>query len=107
MTLDTILKRNNSIGVVKKHAIPFSSLHKKTYFNALEKILISPRNISIEDEDLANIHDSTTRAFEEVFRNPPTRLDNEYPQLKMGKKQGSRMTDVLGHESMESSLSGS
>lgn len=39
-TMDTILRRNNSITVVKR-AIPYAHLHKKTYFNALEKILIS------------------------------------------------------------------
>ena len=44
-TIDSILRRNNSISIVKKHAIPYAHLHKKTYFNALEKILISPRNV--------------------------------------------------------------
>ena len=42
-TMETIIRRNNSISVVKRHAIPYSHLHKKTYFNALEKILISPK----------------------------------------------------------------
>jgi len=41
-TLETIMKRNNSITVVKKHGVPYGNLHKKTYFNALEKILMSP-----------------------------------------------------------------
>ena len=44
-TMETIIRRNNSISVVKKHAIPYSHLHKKTYFNALEKILISPKHL--------------------------------------------------------------
>ena len=44
-TLETIMRRNNSITIVKKHAIPYAHLHKKTYFNALEKILISPRHL--------------------------------------------------------------
>lgn len=43
--METIMRRNNSISVVKKHAIPYAHLHKKTYFNALEKILISPKNL--------------------------------------------------------------
>ena len=43
--MDTIMRRNNSISIVKKHAIPYAHLHKKTYFNALEKILISPKNL--------------------------------------------------------------
>ena len=44
-SLETIMKRNNSITVVKKHAVPHAILHKKTYFNALEKILISPKGL--------------------------------------------------------------
>ena len=44
--MDTIMRRNNSITVVKKH-IPYAHLHKKTYFNALEKILISPHNLKL------------------------------------------------------------
>ena len=39
------MKRNNSMMVVKRHCIPFPQLHKKTYFHALEKILISPGNL--------------------------------------------------------------
>ena len=114
MTLDTILKRNNSISVVKKHAVPFGGLHKKTYFNALEKILISPRNVKQTDEQLLSIHDSASKAFEEVFRNPPSRLDNTIPQLKLGQmRSDSKMAmqegenAAIGQKSMDSSLSGS
>ena len=41
-TIDTILKRNDSNNAMKQYAVPFNSLHKKTYFNALEMILNSP-----------------------------------------------------------------
>lgn len=61
--MDTILKRNNSIAVVKNHGIPYGNLHKKTYFNALEKILISPGNLkrmkknpNQDDDEQLNIH---------------------------------------------------
>jgi len=47
-TLDTILKRNASNTVMKK-SVPFNNLHKKTYFNALEMILNSPKNIKTDD----------------------------------------------------------
>ena len=47
--MDTILKRNNSNTVMRKHGVPFHQLHKKTYFNALEMILDSPQNIKKED----------------------------------------------------------
>ena len=85
-TLDTILKRNNSITTVKKHAIPFSSLHKKTYFNALEMILNSPRNIK-KQEDSKRIHDATSKVFEDMFKHPPSRLENDFVQTKMGKSK--------------------
>jgi len=86
-TMDTILKRNNSISVVKRHAIPYGNLHKKTYFNALEKILISPGNLKkmkqnpneVEDEQL-NIHQTAMRCFEDVFKKPPSRLGEEQPE---------------------------
>ena len=97
-TMETIIRRNNSISVVKKHAIPYSHLHKKTYFNALEKILISPKNLkknanhTIPPEDPGNeleasqimaesymIHDSANRAFDDVFKKPPSRLGDEKP----------------------------
>ena len=48
-SLETVCRRHNSTMVVKKHAIPYASLHKKTYFNALEKILISPRRLTEEE----------------------------------------------------------
>ena len=49
-SLETVCRRHNSTMVVKKHAIPYASLHKKTYFNALEKILISPRRLTEEEQ---------------------------------------------------------
>ena len=97
--METIIRRNNSISVVKKHAIPYSHLHKKTYFNALEKILISPKNLKTSANhkvtpddpgheldtspaimaDSYMIHDSANRAFDDVFKKPPSRLGDEKP----------------------------
>ena len=74
-TMETIVKRNNSITVVKNHAIPFKQLHKKTYFNALEKIFISPRNLNKDLlGDKKSIYESANQAFAEVFKKPPSRL---------------------------------
>ena len=84
-SIETIMKRNNSITVVKKHAVPFSSLHKKTYFNALEKILISPKGLrnmdKPVDDDIANV----TGPFETVFRKPPSRMDDSSARKAKGK----------------------
>ena len=104
-TMETIIRRNNSISVVKKHAIPYSHLHKKTYFNALEKILISPQNLKtsanqkIPPEDPGHeldtsqimadsymIHDSANRAFDDVFKKPPSRLGDEKPVRRNAQK---------------------
>ncbi len=81
--METILKRNNSITVVKQHAIPYGSLHKKTYFNALEKILISPKNLKKEldtPEPKVTIHETAMKAFEDVFKKPPSRMGDDLPQ---------------------------
>ena len=63
---------------MKKHAIPHGQLHKKTYFNALEKILISPSNLNKSQmEGKKTIHDSVTKAFDDVFKKPPSRLGDD------------------------------
>jgi len=73
--------------VVKKHGIPYGNLHKKTYFNALEKILISPGNLkrmkmdtTKDDDEQLNIHETAMRCFEDVFKKPPSRLGEEQPE---------------------------
>ena len=111
-TIETIMRRNNSISVVKRHAIPYSHLHKKTYFNALEKILISPKNLKksvnhamtaadsdpvslvpgLGGQDTPNmttesymVTDSMNRAFDDVFKKPPSRLGDEQPPRRAKK----------------------
>ncbi len=98
-TLETILKRNNSIQVVKQHAIPYGNLHKKTYFNALEKILISPKNLKkVIDtpEPKVSIHETALKAFEDVFKKPPSRLGDDQPQPtgRKGKRQGQQQKNM-------------
>ncbi len=69
--------------MVKQHAIPYGNLHKKTYFNALEKILISPKNLKkVIDtpEPKVSIHETALKAFEDVFKKPPSRLGDDQPQ---------------------------
>lgn len=92
-TLDTILKRNNSIAAVRKHAIPYNNLHKKTYFNALEMILNSPRNIKKSDEKSRTIGEATTKVFEDMFKHPPSRLDSEF--IKQGKLKPATITSPV------------
>jgi len=79
-TLNTILKRNNSIVTVKKN-IPYNNLHKKTYFNALEMILNSPRNVKKMD-DKKSIADATSKVFDDMFKHPPSRLENDFANMK-------------------------
>jgi len=92
--------------VVKKHAVPFSGLHKKTYFNALEKILISPRHLKTDDKETKTINDSAAKAFEDVFKQPPSRMESEFPQLRLGKKTLGSSAMGTAEQSLDSNLSG-
>ena len=71
-SLETVCRRHNSTMVVKKHAIPYASLHKKTYFNALEKILISPRILKQEElpkkGQVPQTSDLAVAAFDQVIK---------------------------------------
>jgi len=83
VTIDTIMRRNNSNTIVKKHAIPYAQLHKKTYFNALEKILISPRHLKYQDMGgEKSIISSANKAFDDCFKRPPSRLGDEAAPVK-------------------------
>ena len=93
-TLETIMKRNNSITVVKKHGVPYGNLHKKTYFNALEKILMSPvkskktAGYNIPIEGSRTIQETAEQAFEDVFKKPPSRLgEGDMSPARMGSKR--------------------
>ena len=67
------MRRNNSITtVVKKHAIPYAHLHKKTYFNALEKILISPKNLKKNAAAMTAANHSINLDYDQIEPEPST-----------------------------------
>ena len=76
--MENMLRRNTSNAIVKKH-VPHAHLHKKTYFNALEKMMISPRNLHRNDSNnlIKSIDASAEQAFREVFKSPPSRFGEE------------------------------
>ena len=85
VTIDTLMRRNNSINVIKRQAIPYAQLHKKTYFNALEKILITPRVVRYENNFRQSVvQDMASKAFEDVFKKPPSRI-GEARTIRKGK----------------------
>jgi len=67
-----------------KPPIIYSSLHKKTYFNALEKMLMSPEHIG-KGEQYSNIEVANS-AFDEIFKKPPSRFDPK--RAKKARKDG-------------------
>ena len=85
-SLENMLRRNTSNAVVKKH-VPHSHLHKKTYFNALEKMMISPTNLKRNDSKyIKSIDQSAEQAFRDIFKSPPSRFgEAEIPTKGMHK----------------------
>ena len=93
--------------VVKKHAIPYASLHKKTYFNALEKILISPRILKGENKSKKNAPpptDLALAAFDEVIKKPPSRFgDALIKRSRQPSKRGKKANESSAIKFLEGS----
>jgi hypothetical protein len=62
----------SSIG--RKRIIPHKELHQKTYFNALQKMLISPQSLRLAGGVKTTL-DHQTKIFEDVFKKPPNDYD--------------------------------
>ena len=70
----------NSVKEIHKPKPPivFSDLHRKTYFNALEKMLMSPRHV--QKTGITSNIGTASAAFEEVFKKPPSGYDSARPK---------------------------
>jgi hypothetical protein len=72
--------RARSIEVTKNARKAHGELHKKTYFQALEKMLASPIN-KLKSTDASpnsmNLLESQSRAFDDVFKRPPSNLQQK------------------------------
>ena len=83
MPVDAKTPRNASsvpkYSTIQPKPIIFNELHKKTYFNALERMLMSP---SIQKEGLVSGSQAASDAFEEIFKKPP-----EGYEQKRGKRR--------------------
>ena len=60
---------------IQPKPIIFSELHRKTYFNALERMLMSPSAIAKEGQITGT--KAANDAFEEIFKKPPEGFDQK------------------------------
>ena len=73
MPVDAKTPRNASsvpkYSTIQPKPIIFGELHRKTYFNALERMLMSPSGL--QKEGMVSGSQTANDAFEEIFKKPP------------------------------------
>ena len=83
--------------VINHRVIPHQELHQKTYFNALEKMLIIPQTMRLAGGVKTTL-DHQTKEFEEVFKKPPKDYDVNISQNApfKSKRDGARDSMLVG-----------
>lgn len=78
----------NAVPEIPKHKSPFvihSELHKKTYFNAIEKLLITPQKPPENERMLDPSTWGSARVLEYNLKKPPTTIIAENGVSKKNK----------------------